>query len=423
MNAPAPKTSRRDAVSPVAPNSGREKLTRSGYFLGAVLLHLVVFLLFATRVIFPRHQEPTDIFQPVAVRTAPPPPIAPPPPLHEMTVTATTLDPADAILSEHPSPFSLPPLSTLTHPVTVAPKISTPSRSLNSPDAPGYRYSTIRKMEEEKWQRPLDNIEAAPGDPKSAVAKFPVYLASYADGDWSCNVHLKDQRIDAGSLPDLVAKIQEWSDGRLKAELAPQALDVGGPDLLEKMPLFIFFTGHKDFRLTDAEIGNLQAYLSRGGCIWGDNALAGRGSRFDVAFRREMKLVVPDPDKSFEPLSMTADLFTKDRWFTFNQVPAGMNYFTEPLEHLDLGGKIAILYTPNDYSDLFSMRILPGDQAFAGSMPTGDSPLFTNQLFAFDAPEFFRNYSLASCLAAQRLGMNIVGYLLVRFDDRLLLAP
>jgi hypothetical protein len=234
---------------------------------------------------------------------------------------------------------------------------------------------------------------------------------------------MKDDRIQAGSLPNLVAKIQEWSRGKLKAELAPMPLDIASPDLLEKMPLFIFFAGHKDFVLKPEEVANLSAYLNRGGCIWGDNSLAGRGSRFDVAFRREMKRVVPDKDKQFQPLSLDSDLFTRDRWFTIKNLPEGMNYFAEPIEHLDLDGKIAILYTPNDYSDLFSMRILPGDQIMAGSTPTGDSPLITNQLFAFDAPAFFRNYSLQSCLAAQHLGMNIVGYLLVRFDDRLLLAP
>jgi len=36
---------------------------------------------------------------------------------------------------------------------------------------------------------------------------------------------------------------------------------------------------------------------------------------------------------------------------------------------------------------------------------------------------FYRNFNIKSCLAAQQLGMNIVGYLLVRFDDKLLLPP
>ncbi len=36
---------------------------------------------------------------------------------------------------------------------------------------------------------------------------------------------------------------------------------------MSKMPPFIFFTGHKDFVLTDDEVHNLQAYLQNGGAI------------------------------------------------------------------------------------------------------------------------------------------------------------
>ena len=43
-----------------------------------------------------------------------------------------------------------------------------------------------------------------------------------------------------------------------------------------------------------------------GGAIWGDNALPGWGSRFDVAFRREMKRVVPDIEPSEPELLRSA---------------------------------------------------------------------------------------------------------------------
>jgi len=202
-------------------------------------------------------------------------------------------------------------------------------------------------------------------------------------------------------------------------------LNIGGSDLLDKKPPFIFFTGHKDFILTDQEIQNLRDYLQVGGCIWGDNALPGRGSRFDVAFRREMKRVVPDLDKNFEPYAMTDDVFTKS-WFPITKIPEGMNYYAEPLEHLDIDGKLAILYTPNDYSDMFTMRILPGDTEIMGErLPLGwtGPPLLTNGLFLRNNNIFFRNFTLPSCLACQQLGMNIIGFMLVRFDKDLLLTP
>jgi len=56
----------------------REKLLRSGYLLGAVLFHLILFLMVATLVIWKAPPPPpTDIFHGVAVKTSPPPPQPP----------------------------------------------------------------------------------------------------------------------------------------------------------------------------------------------------------------------------------------------------------------------------------------------------------------------------------------------------------
>src|SRR5277367_5651655 len=53
-----------------------EKISRSGYFFGALLLHLIVFVMVATWVIFPAFHPPTDDF----VKTYLPPSAPPPPP-------------------------------------------------------------------------------------------------------------------------------------------------------------------------------------------------------------------------------------------------------------------------------------------------------------------------------------------------------
>ena len=51
---------------------------RSGYLLGAILLHLIVFLMVATWVIWKAPPPPpTDVFHGVAIKTAPPPPQPP----------------------------------------------------------------------------------------------------------------------------------------------------------------------------------------------------------------------------------------------------------------------------------------------------------------------------------------------------------
>jgi len=402
-----------------------EKISRSGYFFGALLLHFVVFLLVATWVIFPAFNPPTEDFTKTYLPPSSPPPPPPPPPQQSVQVPTQSIAAPTVITAPTATPAFNVPIPDITPdatPVTVqqnmAQKIQSSPNSLSTA-----RLEKIMETEQQ-WGRGKEDILESNSDPRNITAKFPVYLASYADGDWSCNTEVLGGKILAGSLPNLITKMNEWSHGHITGEVEPTPLNIGGPDLLDKKPPFIFFTGHKDFILTEQEVQNLRDYLQIGGCIWGDNCLAGQGSRFDVAFRREMKRVVPDLDKNFEPVSMTDDIYTKS-WYPISKLPPGMNYYAEPLEHLDIDGKLAILYTPNDYSDLFTMLILPGDTAIGGTRPPKDhsSELFTWGIFLGNNTTFFRNYELPSCLAAQQLGMNIIGFLLVRFDKDLLLTP
>jgi Domain of unknown function (DUF4159) len=404
-----------------------EKLSRSGYFFGALVMHIVIFVLIATWVIFPAFNPPQADFNKTYVPPASTPPPPPPPVTQSPQVPTQTLSAPTTITSPNPTASFSVPIPDLTPSTTPADVKQQMTQSVASPKSNTLSTARLEKIKAfTETYREHNNVIESDGDPRNVkLSKFPVYLASYADGDWYCNVQLDgSKQIVSGSLPNLVAKINEWSRGNINGEVEPQALSIGGPDLLAKRPPFIFFTGHKDFKLTDTEIKNLQDYLQEGGCIWGDNALPGRGSRFDVAFRREMKRVVPDLDKNFEPVKQDSDVFNKS-WFPITKVPQGMNYYTEPLEHLDIDGKLAIFYTPNDYSDMFSMLILPGDIKMGPTRvyKNATSPLITNGVFWSNKRIYFRNFDLPPCLASDQLGLNIIGYLLVRFDKDLLLTP
>ena len=402
------------------------KISRSGYFFAAVLLHLIVGVLVATWVIFPAFSPPPNTFDKTYLPPAAPPP-PPPPPQTQSTPVPTQMAPAPTtITSPSPTASFTVPLPEIT-PATSTPSVVQQKMTQQIASKPiqlsAARLQAIKSFVE--TYRDRTNVLEADGDPRNVkLSKFPIYLASYADGDWGCNVQLDGAgKIVSGSLPNFVAKINQWSHGNIHGEVVPDPLSIGGPDLLAKRPPFIFFTGHKDFKLTEDEIKNLAAYLQEGGCILGDNALPGRGSRFDVAFRREMKRVVPDIDKNFEPVAVTDDVYKS--WFPFTETPTGINYYNEPMEHLDIDGKLAIFYTPNDYSDMFNMRILPDDVTEAPYFvpKRSTSPLFTNPTFFFNSFLFFRNFTVPSCLLCDKFGMNIIGYLLVRFDKDLLLTP
>jgi hypothetical protein len=415
------------ATTTIQPEDKRhwsDRFFHSGFFLAALLFHLILFALLATYVIFPAYKAPVDEFTQTYLPPASPPP--PPPPQQAVVVpTHTVAPPTPAITSSSPTPTFSIPLPDFTHqstPDTVQTKMTQTAAA--TPNNLQIRLTQISKTVQ-GWGRDAQNIRDSNSDPRNITAKFPVYLAKYADGDWGCNVVMEGGKITRGSLPNLVAKINEWSHNKIVGNVVPDPLDIGSPELMEKRPPFVFFTGHKDFHLTDTEIQNLRDYLQVGGAVWGDNPLAGKGSRFDVAFRREMKRVIPDADKNFVPYALTDDLFIKS-WYPINTLPTGMNYYAEPIEHLDIDGRLAILYTPNDYSDMMFMRIVPGDQDLFFTwtwqrLPPGT--LFTNVDFYVKRDVFYRNFELKSCLAAQQLGMNVIGYLLVRFDKDLMLPP
>jgi len=398
-----------------------DKVTRSIFFLGAVLFHLVLFMALASYVIW-RTPPPEPDMQ--AIILPPPPPNVPvPAPVNPvMPVTPAPYTPnviVDAKSGGQFTPYTpkIADIFNKSDPVPHAPPA--PPRNPNPGTPPDPRLPAINHTVFDLWHISPDDL--ASGNIKCT---FPVYVASYADGDWSSSSHLdKDGNIVAGSIPNLLAKVSEWSHGDLKGELVPKPLNIASPELIARMPPFIFFTGHKDFVLTQQEVDNLRQYLHDGGLIWGDNALAGGGSRFDVAFRREMKRVVSDKDLNFVSYTIEDPIFANGR-FPLTKFPTGMNFYDEPPQHLDIGGILAILYTPNDYSDMMFMRINPGDASFFMTyhrIPPGT--LFTNTTFVEKQSTFYRNFDLKSSLAVHHMGMDIMNYMFLRFRDKLMLPP
>jgi hypothetical protein len=403
-----------------------EKANRSLFFFIALLFHLILFLMVATWVIFQPPVPVKEDFQPTYV----PPASLPPPP------------PATTTPTMQVSPATVPTTATAITSASVAPAFNVPIPEIETSIDPGVkpqatatppsanpllsRLPAIRTTVD-RW-RSEENIRNSGGDVHNLVAKFPVFLAQYADGDWNCNNYYQGDQLTSGALPNLVAKISEWSSQSLVSQ-APKSIAIDSPELISNPPPFIFFTGHKDFHLTDAEITNLRKYLQVGGAIWGDSAFAGTGSRFDVAFHREMKLVLPDVDKNFQPLPMDHPIFTHG-WFPMDKLPPGMNFRADPVEVINLDGKLAVIYTPNDYSDLLTLALRSGrDEVEATADNNGffryapDHPLYTPDEFFNHRATYYRNYDAGPSMAAYKLSMNILTHLLIRFDDSLQLTP
>jgi hypothetical protein len=186
------------------------------------------------------------------------------------------------------------------------------------------------------------------------------------------------------------------------------------------MPPFIYLSGNDDFTFSDAEVDTLYQYLLRGGAIWGDCGFAGENSKFDVAFKREMKRVIPDEDKQFRPLKKKGDLFISgpDAYFdasdNFNELPYGMQYYDSPIEVIEMmPGLVSVVLTRNGYGNFlrFETAVVNNRFQIGGQLGRG---IWASTMWKF-REEFFRGLSEESIINSYKLGTNILVYMLGRW--------
>jgi hypothetical protein len=129
----------------------------------------------------------------------------------------------------------------------------------------------------------------------------------------------------------------------------------------------LYMTGHKDFKLADEEVRNLQRYLSAGGVLVA-NACCGRKG-FDDAFRREIRRVLPDHPLEHIPLEhpiysavypIHAVTYTP---LVLHEHPG----LREPtLEGISLENQLRVIYSPYGFVNAWSGAPNPYDRGYAG---------------------------------------------------------
>ncbi len=252
--------------------------------------------------------------------------------------------------------------------------------------------------------------------------KFTAYLAKYAMGDWNATVSMSGSRIVKGSLPNLLFFMKKFSADRIDANPNPEPLNLASSEIFTVKPPFIFFNGRRDFKLSDQEVENLRKYVLSGGAIWGDSSLPGRRSRFDIAFRREMRRVLPDRDKDFEALPADHPIYRGGYFQNIQAAPSGLNYYQEPVEVLRIFGEIAVIYTMNAYGVMWQVGI--DEKGQPDLRRTESGPMVATDENIWDRREFyFRNLSPEALLASYQFGTNVVTHLLVRWENPLRRVP
>lgn len=277
-------------------------------------------------------------------------------------------------------------------PLTLAPKdIPLPKKQVERSQRILFRERAQRRQTYRQFSRQFK----ISGIGKEVKAVFTPVLARYRGGDWD---------KDPTALPNLMREINRRSN--IKANETPKIVSVDSPEIF-KCP-FVYFTGTKNFSLTEAEVKNLRKYLLQGGLVWADNGLPGRRSRFDVAFRREMKRVLPDRD--FETIPLSNKIFSS--FYNLRKVPSAMNYRNDPLEMVKIDRRVVIIYTLNDYTDFWETRF-DSDGNVDGSWDRSWKYRYWGPYW-LRRGDLYENLSQKTVDNAYRLGLNIVAYLLTR---------
>lgn len=392
-------------------------LLRSRYFLVSLIIYLALLLSFGGWVLttyLPTAGSFEGVEQLLVLPpSTPPPPRRPPEKAEtkEVKVTATSTKTAVQRIT-----VNTPTAYVRTDTPPVAPTIKIAEVKVQTELSRKIETAKIQRLANVREFQKVWNVQ---GQRRAVRAQFTIFQAKYRDGDWNCN---------PTALPNLMLQIRAWSRDRLDANLHPEVLDVGTDQLFVLRPPFVYLTGHKNFTLSDAEVKNLRDYLTLGGAVWADSSLAGRRSRFDVAFRREMGRVMPD--REFEVVEGT-DHEMFDTFFQNIGLPTGMNFYQEPIELINIGSEMAVLYTLNGYGHLWETRLNSQNKIEWGLVNIGtmQAPSWRHVYGPHLATPreqtgtIYRNIDDATVNNAYRFGINVVVHLLTRYQKHFRFLP
>ncbi len=421
--------------SPSKLNEFVARVRKSRFFTISALLHLVFILLFGGTILFRAALRQADfdsdpggagLVQQAAPQAPPETPQTPvqPQTQYQVQTPSTPVQSLTAITTNSalPSAFELPSAAPDMMPSTARtldPVAATAPQQQTLPGGMTLAQAKSMKAFTGGWGQG----SGGSGVGKDRAFKFTAYIAKYSGGDWNSTVRMRDGKtIDFGSLPNLLYLMNKWSRDRIQAQANAVPLDLSSDQIFAMKPPFIFFTGRRDFVLTDKEVENLRKYIQLGGAIWGDSTLPGRRSRFDLAFRREMKRVVPDVNKEFEVLPPDHPIYTRTYFNEVRGVPAGVNFYAEPVYALKIYGEVAILYTANDYGDMWQIGLNERGEVDFRKDEQDNFVALNFELWQRRA-NYIRNLEPKAIETSYKFGINVVVHLLTRWEEKLRTVP
>jgi len=410
-----------------------DKFSNSRDFTISFALHMILVIIFGSTVLFQAVKEPPDFeggtggFVEAGEDVTPP--AAPPAQPTQTTFDVSAVPPpsatsqVSAITTTAANPLSFSMNQAIVAPMNTAPTAPSAVAAAPAPSMSAAGMSVGAAAGIKAFTGGWGKGQGSGTGVRSREFEFTAYIGQYQGGNWNSTVRVVQNKIETGSLPNLLYLMSFWSKDKIKTNYKNvQAIKLDSDQIFSIKPPFIFLTGTRDFKLTEGEVENLQKYVRLGGCIWGDSSLPGLRSRFDIAFRREMKRVIPDVDKEFEPLPVNHPIFTQTYFSDVKEVPPGLNFYRDPVLALKIYGEIAILYTSNDYGDMWQIGLNEQGQI---DLRKNEHNQFVaiNEILYSNREVYVRNLVPDALATTFKFGTNVVIHLLTRWESKVRTAP
>ena len=404
-----------------------DKLSTSRDFTISCILHVILIALFGTTVLFQAVKEPPDfvvndgetfVSNKLADATPPRNPPQQMPQAPENIAVPQVSSPSDTIRVIQTIAPPVGDFARLPIIVPFAPlpgnRIDAPKPSPRSPEGPSSAQAAAIKDFIDGWDKGIGSSTGT----RSREFEFTAYIGQYSGGNWNSTIQMVSNKIENGSLPNLLYFMSSQSKNKVQTNYNNvHAIKLESDELFSVKPPFIFLTGTRDFKLSDKEVENLQRYVRLGGAIWGDSSVPGRYSRFDIAFRREMKRVIPDVDKEWEVLPPNHPIYAQAYFPEVKDIPNGLNFYKEPIYALKIYGEIAILYTANDYGDMWQIGLTDQGQVDMRKNEKG-AYVAHNPTIWNNRETYLRNITPQSLALSYKFGTNLVIHLLTRWESK-----
>lgn len=177
----------------------------------------------------------------------------------------------------------------------------------------------------------------------NGISGFTFARLRYASGNWDA-----DARMPSNILNSLV----EYTS--IRVDPNEHIVDAGA-SLLSNYP-FVYLTGNKMLRFTEAERANLRRYLRNGGFMFVDDCNHDIDGTFAKTFESEIKMILDGAGDALHRLPKEHLLF--NAFFEFKDGPPatshelngwGDDIVHDYLQAIEIDGRLAVLYSNKDY--------------------------------------------------------------------------